>query len=112
MRKNFYPQERTPFVCANCQGQNQDANSSPRNHCKECLCSVHVDKDVPGDRLSSCKGIMEPVGVENTGKKGLQVIHACSRCKKRIRNVVAPDDNIDAVIRLSTLGIHDANLRI
>ena len=38
------------------------AGSDHRNHCPNCLSSLHVDVE-PGDRASDCGGIMEPVGV-------------------------------------------------
>ena len=38
------------------------AGSDHRNHCPNCLCSLHVDIE-PGDRESDCGGIMDPVGV-------------------------------------------------
>ena len=40
----------------------QNAGSDHRNHCPNCLSSLHVDED-PGDRVSDCGGIMEPVAV-------------------------------------------------
>ena len=36
------------------------AGSSHRNHCPNCLSSLHVDIE-PGDRESDCGGIMKPV---------------------------------------------------
>ena len=38
------------------------AGSNHRNHCPNCLSSLHVDEE-PGDRESDCGGIMEPVAV-------------------------------------------------
>ena len=40
----------------------QNAGSDHRNHCPNCLSSLHVDIE-PGDRASDCGGIMEPVAV-------------------------------------------------
>ena len=40
----------------------QEAGSDPRNHCPNCLSSLHVDIE-PGDRASDCGGIMEPIAV-------------------------------------------------
>ena len=39
----------------------ENAGSDHRNHCPNCLSSLHVDV-TPGDRASDCGGIMEPVG--------------------------------------------------
>lgn len=38
------------------------AGSGHRNHCPNCLSSLHVDIE-PGDRAADCGGIMEPVAV-------------------------------------------------
>lgn len=37
----------------------QSAGTDHRNHCPNCLSSLHVDIE-PGDRASDCGGIMEP----------------------------------------------------
>ena len=36
----------------------QNAGSDHRNHCPNCLSSLHVDEE-PGDRASDCGGIMD-----------------------------------------------------
>ena len=38
------------------------AGSGHRNHCPNCLSSLHLDIE-PGDREADCGGIMDPVGV-------------------------------------------------
>lgn len=52
------------FTCKVCGRQvvPEGAGSSHRNHCPNCLSSLHVDIE-PGDRESDCGGIMEPVSV-------------------------------------------------
>ena len=50
----------------------QNAGSDHRNHCPNCLSSLHVDEE-PGDRASDCGGIMEPVAV--WGTQGRRVGH-------------------------------------
>lgn len=40
----------------------QNAGSDHRNHCPNCLSSLHLDIKA-GDRASDCRGIMEPVAV-------------------------------------------------
>ena len=40
----------------------EGASSNHRNHCPNCLSSLHVDIE-PGDRESDCGGVMEPVAV-------------------------------------------------
>lgn len=90
-------EENTHFVCAICR---QDVvplqNGSYRNHCPFCLGSIHVDNK-PGDRDSSCKGIMTAYRLIYSGKKGWQIIHKCQRCGIEKVNKIAdgnvqPDD--------------------
>ena len=38
------------------------AGSNHRNHCPNCLSSLHLDIE-PGDREADCGNIMEPIGV-------------------------------------------------
>lgn len=60
----------------------EGAGSSHRNHCPNCLYSLHVDI-TPGDRAADCGGIMEPVAVW-VRKNGEWALSA---------NRVAADDN-------------------
>ncbi len=62
------------------------AGTQHRNHCPNCLASLHVD-DQPGDRAADCGGIMEAVGVWVRKNGEWAVIHRCGRCR------VAADDN-------------------
>ena len=50
------------FTCRNCGRVviPEGAGSAHRNHCPNCLCSLHVDEE-PGDRAADCGGLMEPV---------------------------------------------------
>ena len=52
------------FTCKVCDRlcTPQNAGSDHRNHCPNCLSSLHVDIE-PGDRASDCGGIMEPIAV-------------------------------------------------
>lgn len=68
------------------------AGSSHRNHCPNCLSSLHVD-DGPGDRAAECGGIMEPIGVWVRKSGEWAVIHRCRWCGKISSNRVAADDN-------------------
>ena len=53
---------RDTFTCKVCGRlcTPENAGSDHRNHCPNCLSSLHVDIE-PGDRESDCGGIMEPV---------------------------------------------------
>ena len=52
------------FTCRTCGWLvgPEGAGSGHRNHCPNCLSSLHVDVE-PGDRASDCGGIMEPIAV-------------------------------------------------
>ena len=78
----FIPRQE-PFTCSHC-GVTVDVlrDGSYRNHCPKCLWSKHVDEEGPGDRGSSCKGLMEPVGCDFSGKKGWMIVHRCEKCGK------------------------------
>ena len=56
-------------------------NGSYRNHCPFCLYSKHLD-NTPGDSNSLCKGLMKPLDLEYSNKKGYQIIHQCLQCNK------------------------------
>ena len=95
--------ENTGFICAYCGAKVSPlTNGSYRNHCPFCLYSLHID-NLPGDRANSCYGMMKPVGVNYTGKKGWQIFHQCQKCGAEKLNRTAPDD-IEAVITIMNLG--------
>lgn len=84
-----------PFTCENCgHAVSPLGSGSYRNHCPKCLCSKHVDRDGPGDRLSSCQGLMKPTGIDSSNKKGWVILYRCDRCAKTSRNKSAPDDEL------------------
>ena len=89
------------FVCLNC-GTRVNGNGYT-NHCPSCLYSRHVDLN-PGDRLSECKGLMEPVGFEQSNGRAF-VLHRCVRCGIVKRNRTARGDSGDLVVTLSTTGV-------
>ncbi len=101
MRKNFYPQEKKRFLCLHCGQENDDPGPSPRNHCKHCLTSLHLDEAVPGDRASHCGGIMRAISLNQSGKKGFIILHQCESCGKTVKNKASPDDNHDLFIKLA-----------
>ena len=55
----------------------------------------------PGDRASQCLGLMKPVGLDKSSKKGWILLHECVRCHKRLRNKSAPDDDIVSFVQLN-----------
>jgi DNA-directed RNA polymerase subunit RPC12/RpoP len=83
------------FLCEQCGKRVEPlVHGSYRNHCPFCLFSKHVDDAGPGDRASSCGGLMAPVSMDYNGKKGWLIVHECRRCGKRIPNKTAPDDDL------------------
>lgn len=68
------------------------AGTEHRNHCPNCLHSLHVDME-PGDRSSDCGGVMEPVAVWVRRGGEWAIIHRCKRCGALSSNRVAADDN-------------------
>ncbi|MGD9891921.1 MAG: RNHCP domain-containing protein [Dehalococcoidia bacterium] len=79
-------------------------NGGYRNHCPACLYSRHLDLQ-PGDRAAKCRGMMEPIMLDHSSKKGWMIVHRCLRCGAIRRNRLADDreqpDALDAVIRLA-----------
>ena len=51
------------FVCSNCGYHVSKLNYTARDHCPNCLYSVHVDI-FPGDRQNNCHGLLKPIGIE------------------------------------------------
>ena len=100
------------FSCIHCHQQISIVvpGTHHRNHCPHCLWSKHVDKDAPGDRLSTCNGSMEPIGLtfkhEGIDKYGkmkqgeIMIVHHCVECGKININRIAGDDDEKAIISL------------
>jgi len=100
MRKNFIRQKED-FVCEHCG--TRVAGTGYTNHCPQCLWSKHgskhVDERVPGDRVSSCGGMMEPITVGKRGE-GWVITHRCQKCGKEMRNQTAREDNFEELLWL------------
>ena len=96
--------ENTSFTCLHCGLEVAPlTNGSYRNHCPRCLYSQHLDV-TPGDRVSTCKGMMEPLAIKHNSNKGLQLVHRCMACGVVRANRIASDtvqpDDLDALMRL------------
>jgi hypothetical protein len=99
MLMKLFKKRTEDFTCEHCGTKVQ--GNGYTNHCPNCLWSKHVDQN-PGDRLNECKGLMEPVGIEQ--KDGQNVIlQRCIKCKFEKRNKVEPNDNYDIIVQLSAL---------
>lgn len=82
------------FVCRHCGRlvAPGGAGSEHRNHCPNCLTSLHLDIE-PGDREADCGGLMDAVAVWVRNRGEWAVIHRCRRCGALSSNRVAADDN-------------------
>lgn len=87
------------FICENCGYEVKKLNYSARDHCPNCLYSKHVDIN-PGDRLNTCQGLLEPIGIEKF-RDTFKIIYKCQTCKEIHKNKVAVDDNMNLIIKLS-----------
>ena len=87
------------FICVNCGKEVNKLNTTARDHCNNCLYSVHVDIN-PGDRKNPCKGLLEPIGIEKY-RDTYKIIYKCQLCGMIHKNIMASDDNMDKIIELS-----------
>ncbi len=87
------------FICVNCNNKVEKLKYTSRDHCNHCLYSIHVDI-TPGDRANSCKGLLVPINVIETPKKGKVIIYRCNKCGQEVRNIVALDDSKDAIYKV------------
>ena len=82
------------FTCSNCGREvvPMGAGSDHRNHCPNCLSSLHLDNE-PGDREADCGGIMDPISVWVRKNGEWAIIHRCRACGALSSNRIAADDN-------------------
>lgn len=93
-------QKDEQFICDNCHKYVEKLSYTSRDHCPYCLYSKHVDIN-PGDRLNKCCGLLEPIDIEKF-KNSFKIIYKCQKCHKQHKNIIAKDDDINAIINLST----------
>ncbi len=96
MTKKFQKKEES-FLCDKCKTFIKGDGYT--DHCYNCLWSKHVDNN-PGDRASSCKGMMEPEGVEKRGERFI-IYYRCTLCGFRHKVKSAKEDNILEIIKMS-----------
>ena len=101
------------FTCGHCDSwvsKDRFIGTHFRNHCPFCLWSKHVDERHSGDRDSSCRSSMEPIGLtfkhEGQDKYGrprqgeLMLVHQCQKCGAFSLNRLAADDEIQMVLQV------------
>lgn len=102
--KNYYRTHPCleSFTCKNCGWlvSPDGAGSGHRNHCPNCLHSVHLD-ETPGDRSSECHGKMEPIAVWVRKSGEWAIIHRCKSCGKLDSNRIAADDDPEKLMALA-----------
>jgi hypothetical protein len=76
-----------------------------RNHCPNCLHSLHVDLKQPGDRRSECHALMRPRGIIERRNGEQMIMHECLGCGKTQPTRVAADDNPLLLMRLAPIGL-------
>ncbi len=81
------------FKCVNCWKIIPPARKTCRDHCPYCFVSIHLDKDIPGDRKSDCKWLMYPIFYEISNSQ-IKITFKCSKCGALHRNKAAEDDDI------------------
>lgn len=98
MESRKFSSNDNSFICENCKKKVPKLGYSSRNHCPYCLHSKHVDIN-PGDRAEECHGIMEPIKVEISSKKGYVIVFKCKKCGAIRRCKAATDDDRDLLIK-------------
>jgi len=97
-KKNFI-RKTEDFVCENC-GE-RVVGDGYTDHCPKCLFGKHVDEEIPGDRASECRGLMEPI--KSTYKSGyFRIYYKCSRCRHEFWVKAAEDDKNELLIKLTS----------
>lgn len=88
------------FICENCKKTVANLIYSTRDHCPYCLYSKHLDIN-PGDRKNLCKGLMTPIDIEKY-KDTYKIIYKCNSCNELHKNIIADDDDMDEIIKISS----------
>jgi hypothetical protein len=89
-----------------------------RNHCPYCLWSRHLDLYQSGDRLSACKGGMQPVALAfkqerkkyGKGQGELMLVHLCVECDRVSANRIAADDDNETLLKVYLRSLADVSL--
>ncbi len=95
--KKLFSKKKENFVCEKCGFFKEGKGFT--DHCPRCLWSKHVDIN-PGDRMSNCSGMMEPIGVKKEGEKYF-IYYRCVVCKHKHRVKKEEDDDFDEIIKIS-----------
>lgn len=86
------------------------SGTTHRNHCPNCLTSLHVDRRVPGDRAADCRGRMEALSMSVRPDGEWMIIHHCLACGELSANRIAGDDNALVLVRLVLKPLRDTSI--
>ena len=86
------------FKCVVCNQEVKPLGYTARDHCPNCLSSLHVDNN-PGDRACSCHGVLKPIGMDKY-KDTYKIVYKCQKCGLIKRNIMASDDNLDNLLNI------------
>lgn len=100
------------FRCVGCRLDVPMAapGTAHRNHCPHCLTSLHVDRRLPGDRASPCRGRMGALSLSVRQDGEWLLIHHCLTCGALSANRIAGDDNALPLVRLAVRPLADTQM--
>ena len=108
--KNFEKNDNG-FICSVCGETVPKLKYSSRDHCTNCLCSLHVDVN-PGDRQNSCQGTLIPIDIAQNNKKGNVIIYKCEKCGMLHNNKAASDDSFSTILKIMNKTYNVNNFKI
>lgn len=91
--------QKEDFICEFCNQPNKGDGYT--NHCHSCLYSKHVDIE-PGDRLSTCLGLMKPIFVSYTSADAY-ILHKCKKCGFEKKNKIQMNDSVEKMIEIQSI---------
>lgn len=102
-----HPRDSEEFRCKRCKMLvgNLPSGGHHRNHCPFCLYSLHIDAERSGDRASTCRSVMQPVGAFQRRNGEHVIVHRCLGCGFERFNRIAADDNFHQVLSLPTVPV-------
>ncbi len=88
------------FECENCGHKTKGDGYT--DHCPKCLWGKHVDEKIPGDRLSKCRGLMEPTKTEfQISNFQFLIKYKCMKCRHEFLVRSGDNDNKEKLMELT-----------
>jgi len=99
--KNFI-RKKEDFVCEHC-GE-RVVGDGYTDHCPKCLWGKHVDKEIPGDRASDCRGMMEPIRAQfKMANLKFKIKYKCQKCNHTFEIWNAKEDSREELLKLAMI---------